>query len=93
MRNIINILLKISPALEAGQSLKNSETWSNVAQSTYALVAVFGFLLLAAKSFGFDLGISDAQLFSLAAAIAGIGGSVSSYLHIATRSSKGIVRK
>ena len=92
METILALLLKISPALEAGQSLENAKCWSNVAQASHAVVAIFGFILVAAKAAGFNLPISDDQLAALAGAVAGIGGTVAAYFHVATTPDKGIVR-
>jgi hypothetical protein len=89
---LIQILLKISPALEAGKSLQNAAGWSNVAQASHALFAVLGFLLLAARYFNYDIPLSNEQLTGLAGALASVGGTVSSYLHVATRVDKGLVR-
>ena len=93
MGNLIAILLKISPALEAGQSLKNAEGWARFSQSSHALMAVFGFALLASKMFGFDIPLSEDQLAGLAGAVASIGGTVAMYLHSAIDEKRGIKRK
>lgn len=93
MGNLIKILLKISPALESGQSLKNSEGWARFSQCSHALMVIFGFSLLAAKMFGFDLPITEDQLAGLAASVASIGGTVAMYLHTATDDSRGLKRK
>ena len=78
--------------MEAGQSLENANGWANVAQASHAIVAILGFIMVAAKAIGFDLPISDDQLAALAGAVAGIGGTVAAYLHVATNSDRGIVR-
>ena len=93
MGNIFSLLLKISPALEAGQSLGNASGWSNVVTASHSLVAVFGILLIAAKTCGFDLHISDAQVVQLAGAIASVGGTAVAYLHVATNPNAGIKKK
>ncbi len=89
----IDLLLKISPALENGQSLEKAETWSNVATATHALVVVFGFILVALKTFHIDIPLSDDQLFQLAGAVASVGGTVSAYLHHATNEKSGIKKR
>lgn len=89
---IFDLLLKLSPALENGKTLKNPETWGNVSNTAHALIIVFGFLLVAAKQFGYDIPISDAQLVELAGAIASVGGTVVAFLHVVTTPNKGIKR-
>lgn len=93
MGNIIAILLKISPALEAGQSLKNSEGWARWSQCSHALMVVFGFALLSAKTFGWDIPLTEDQLAGLAGSVASVGGTVAMYLHTATDEKRGIKRK
>jgi len=90
--SIINILLKLSPALEKGQSLANRETWTNVVLIKNALYTVFGFLLILSKQFGYEFPISDTQLITLAGALASIGEPVAAYLHITTNTHAGLVR-
>lgn len=93
MGNLIAILLKISPALEAGQSLKNSEGWARFSQCSHALMVVFGFVLLMAKMFGFEIPLTEDQLAGLAGSVASVGGTVAMYLHTATDEKRGIKRK
>jgi hypothetical protein len=93
MGTLIKILLKISPALEAGQSLKNAEIWARFSQSSHALMVVFGFILLAANMFGFDIPLSEDQMAGLAGSVASIGGTIAMYLHTATDEKRGIKRK
>lgn len=93
MGSIIAILLKISPALEAGQSLTNSEGWARFSQCSHALMVVFGFTLLAAKMFGFEIPLTEDQLAGLAGSVASVGGTVAMYLHTATDEKRGIKRK
>lgn len=88
--NFMDIIAGISPALEQGKSLANAEAWSNVATTTHALVVIFGFFLLIAKSFNYDLGITDDQLFKIAGVVATVGGSASSYFHHACHKDAGI---
>lgn len=91
--SIINVLLAISPALEKGQSLVHADTWSNVVNAKLALVTVLGFLLTIAKTAGYDLPISDAQIAQFGGAVASIGGSVVLYFRAATNPSRGLTRK
>jgi len=91
--SIVDVLLKISPALEAGQSLEKASGWSNVANSTHALVAVLGFLMAAIKLAGYDIPISPDQIYNLAAVIAGIGGTAFTFFSVATNPNAGFVRK
>lgn len=88
--NFLKLLFAISPALEAGKTLKNPRTWANVAIASQTLVVVLGFLLAALKTFGYDFPISDAQIVQLASAAAGIGGTVIGYLQVATNPISGI---
>ena len=90
--SIIDILLKISPALEAGKSLENSGTWNNVATTTHILIIVFGFVLLLVRQGGYDVPISDDQIAGIAGAVASVGGTVNLYLHHATNKNLGIRR-
>ena len=87
---ILDILLKLSPALEHGRELENADTWRSVDAANKALVAVFGFALIVSKQFGFDFGITEAETVQLAGVVAAIGGSVSTYLHHATSTKSGI---
>jgi len=91
--SIINLLLELSPALEKGKALANKETWSNVVTIKNAIYTVLAFALLAAKTFGYDLPISDSQLLGLAAAIASIAEPVAGFLHITTNAHVGITKK
>ena len=91
--NILDLLLKLSPALENGKTLANVSTWSNVANASHALIIVFGFVLVGAKTAGINIPISDDQLVQLAGAIASVGGTVVAYLHVATTPSNGITKK
>lgn len=90
--NFLKLLFAISPALEAGKSLKNTGTWSNVATASQTLIVVLGFLLAALKTFGYDFPISDAQLVQLAGAVAGVGGTIIGYLRVSSDPKKGIKR-
>ncbi|MGZ5029021.1 MAG: hypothetical protein ACXWAT_00970 [Methylobacter sp.] len=91
--NFLNILLAISPALESGKTLENAAGWANVATATHALVVVFGFLLVAAKVFGYDIPLSDDQIAKLAGAVASVGGTIVGVLHVTTNPNTGITRK
>lgn len=91
--NFIDLLLKLSPALEKGQSLANADTWSNVVNAKLAIVTVLGFTLAIAKTFGYNLPISDDQIAQLGGALASIGGTFVLYMRVATNSSRGIERK
>lgn len=64
--NFLDLLLKLSPALESGKSLANANGWSNVALANHAIVAVLGFILLAVKMGGYEIPITDAQITTLA---------------------------
>lgn len=91
--SILDLVLKVSPALEQGKQLENINTWNNVATTTHALVVVFGFLLATAKTFNYDIGLTDDQLLQLAGTVASIGGTVISYLHHATNPNSGFKKK
>ncbi|MGZ5053325.1 MAG: hypothetical protein ACXWAT_00120 [Methylobacter sp.] len=91
--NFLNVLLAISPALEAGKTINNAAGWANVSTATHALIAVFGFLLLTAKVFGYDIPLSDDQIAKLAGAIASVGGTAVGVLHVTTNPHVGITRK
>ena len=93
MGKLISVLLKISPALEAGQSLQNAEGWARFSQCSHALMAVFGFALLSSKLFGFDIPLTEEQLAGLAGSVASIGGTVAMYFHTATDEKRGLKKK
>lgn len=90
---IINLLLKLSPALEKGQALAKADTWSNVVNAKLAIVTILGFALTVAKTFGYDLPISDEQISQLGGALASIGGTFVLYMRVATNPNRGIVKK
>jgi hypothetical protein len=90
--SIIDILLKVSPALEQGKSLANAEGWKNVANANHSIVIVLGFILVLGKQFGYDFPISDAQVAELAGAVAGIGQVISLYFHHSLHEQNGIKR-
>lgn len=87
---IFNILLQLSPALEAGKSLENRETWETVSHANHALLIVLGIVLALVKQFGWDIPISDGELAQLAGALAAIGQTVSLYFHHALHEQNGI---
>jgi len=91
--SIINILLKLSPALEKGQALANSETWTNVVTAKNAIYTVLAFALIIVKTFGYDIPISDAQIVGLSAAIASIGEPIAAFIHITTNVHAGLTKK
>ena len=91
--SVVDLLLKISPALEAGRSLERPEVWANTASSTNALIAVFGFVLLGSNSVGYNIPLSDTQIVELAGAIASVGGTISGYLHTVTNPNAGFKNK
>ena len=93
MSNIINLLLKISSALESGKSLESAQTWSNVVTASHALVAVFGFLLIIATQCGYNFNISASQIAELAGSIASVGSTIFGVLHVLTNPNAGIKRK
>jgi hypothetical protein len=90
--SILNILLKLSPALEQGESLANASTWTNVVQAKNAIITVLGFSLVIIKQLGYDLPISDYQLVELAGAVASIGAVVNGYFHVALNKEVGLKR-
>lgn len=90
---IINLLLALSPALEAGKTLNNFNTWVNVSKATHALIIIFGFVLLVAKVFGYELPVSDDQIAKLAGAIASVGGTVVAALNVGLNPNLGITKK
>ncbi len=89
----ISLLMNISPALEAGKTLENARGWSNVANATHALIVVFGFLLVVAKVFNYDIPLSDDQIAKLAGAVASVGGTVAGIVSIASNPHAGIIKK
>lgn len=91
--SVINILLAISPALEKGQSLAKADTWSNVVNAKLAIVTVLGFLLTVAKTFGYDIPVSDDQIAQFGGAVASIGGTFVLYMRVATNPNRGITKK
>ena len=91
--SIIDVLLKISPALEKGKALKNADTWSNVVNAKLALITVLGFALTIAKTFGYDIPLSDDQIAQLGGALASVGGTVVLYFRVATNPNRGLTRK
>ena len=91
--SVVDLLLKVSPALEAGRSLEKPEVWANTASATNALIAVFGFLLLGTRSVGYDIPLSDTQIVELSGTIASVGGTINGYLHTATNPNAGFKNK
>lgn len=90
---IINLLLTLSPALEAGRSISKASAWANITGATHALVVIFGFILLAAKVFGYDIPLTDDQIAKLAGAIASIGGTIFGIASVTTNPNAGFMRK
>lgn len=90
MNKILDLLLRLSPALESGKTLANKTAWGNVATTSHALIIMFGFALIIAKMAGINIPISDDQLVQLAGGIASVGGTVVAYLNVTTSSDKGI---
>lgn len=93
MTGLLNLLLTLSPALEAGKSLTNATTWGNVATATHALIAVFGFVLVIVKVAGYEIPLSDDQIAKLAGAVASVGGTIFGVIHVASNPHIGITRK
>jgi uncharacterized membrane protein YjfL (UPF0719 family) len=89
MNKILELLLNLSPALESGKTLVNASAWGNVANASHALIIVFGFALVIAKTLGIDIPISDDQLAQLAGGIASVGGTIVAYLNVTTSGDKG----
>jgi hypothetical protein len=91
--SIFNLLLNLSSALEKGKALEDAETWKDrkVAIGNLTLVLVFG--LNIAQQFGYDFGITEAEVTQLSGAIGAIGVTVFTYLHHATDVTKGFKNK
>jgi len=91
--NFIDLLLKLSPALEKGKALSNADTWSNVVNAKLAIVTILGFALAIAKTFGYEVPVSDDQIVQLGGALASVGGTFVLYFRFATNTNRGIERK
>ncbi len=81
--NIFDLIKHGFRALESGKTLRNVEAWKNVQVVGSLLAALLGI----AASFGYNFGLTDQQVYGLAAGIAAI---VNGYLTIATTDKIGI---
>ena len=91
-QDIINILLKLSPALEAGQQLEHADTWANVNLCNHAIVSVMGFCLMAIKLFGIETTFNEDDIVTYAGLISSVCGPIAMYLHAATNADRGFKR-
>jgi hypothetical protein len=91
--SIINILLKLSPALEKGQSLVKADTWANRANATAAVLIVLQFALITLAQFGVVIPLGPVELKTVADAASAIGLAVVSYIHTAANKDCGVTKK
>lgn len=89
MGKIIYLLMNISDAMKAGQSLANPNEWVNKAHVIALLTVLFNFAFEALKQFGFDLHIDPQTQEYLVKGVTGVGIGVVSILHHAANKDAG----
>lgn len=63
------IVTNFFEAFQVGKELANAQTWKN-AQLIVNKLAAFGYAVLGIlRAFGYDIGLTDAQVFTLASAV------------------------
>ena len=88
--NIITIISDLYHASQAGQEIADAKIWANRAQVAARLTVLITAVLALVKQFtGFDLGLNDADLQQIGAAIAIIGVSIANCLHVASNPNAG----
>jgi hypothetical protein len=90
---LFQLLLKLSPALEAGKELTNSDVWRDRHRAFQLVMAVLTLAVGALQWQGIDLGLSPTDLAEIGMGIASAGYGVSYYLSIITNKNAGIGKK
>lgn len=70
MKYLVKLILRISPALAAGEIVVNPEKWKTRANLVAALGVLIGVVDLALLAFGFDVGLSEKDQITIATAAA-----------------------
>lgn len=77
-------------AWRAGQALSNSGIFANRTAMTAAFIGVLSGVLLISKSVGFDFGVEDADVQTIAAGVASVVCVVSQFMHVAANPEAGV---
>lgn len=80
-------------ALQAGEELKNSETWKNLQVTTGAVAAIAGAAFMVLGWVGVDINVTPEQVTAIAGGIAGILGVFNTYTTLATSKRVGVSPK
>ena len=86
----MNKLAAFIDVLYQGKKLSNSSAWKNRQTLVNLLVGLFAAGLGVAQSFGFNMGVSDADLVEIAGGIGAIVGMFNAYTTTATSESVGV---
>jgi hypothetical protein len=70
--------------MQKGKSVADPTAWKSGAVTTNTLVGVLGAIAVFAKSFGYDLHVTDGLLSQLAGAVLAIVGAVNAVVHVIT---------
>lgn len=88
--NLFMVIADVYKASQAGQEIANAKTWASTGHATAVLTVLLTIGLSLLKQFsGIDLGLSDAELQQVGAAIAIVGVSISSVLHVVSNPNAG----
>ena len=90
---MIKAIGKAIKALKAGQELSNAAGWKNRQTTANAIAAIISFLVVLAKHYWPDLGITDEDIVSLAGGLAVLLGMFNAYVTTATSRKVGLVGK
>ncbi len=92
--NIFTVISDVYNASQAGQSMADARTWANRANAGAKATILLTVGLSLLKQFsGFDLGLSDADLQQIGAAVAIVGVSICNVMHTVANPNAGRDKK
>ena len=84
------MITAILDVLRIGQQLKNPDVWKHGQNLVSLLTTLFGSLVILLHSFGYNITISDADVSTLAGAVAIIVGIINGFITTASSDKIGI---
>jgi len=90
MFDIIKNLSGFMDLFKKGKEVANVEAWKNGTIAVNSVLAVLGSIASLAKGFGYNLGVDDATLQSLAAGLVSLAGLFNAVMHVITSARVGL---
>jgi hypothetical protein len=90
MFDIIKNISGFMDLFKKGKEVANVEAWKNGTIAVNSVLAVLGSAVSLGKGFGYNLGIDDATLQSLAAGLVSVAGLFNAIMHVITSARVGL---